>query len=115
MNKNIEIIEKIENLLVELKAALGGIPAEKVTLTKINKATSEFSGLTGEIYKLIQEGFFKEPSRREISEIVKKLHQKTINKPATSLMKPLRLLIRKGILNREKVDEKGNYKYFEVK
>lgn len=115
MNRNVEIIENIENLLKELKSSLGGDSLKRSKITKPKTDKTKFSGLTGEIYKLVQEDFFKTPNRREISEIVKKLHQRTINKPATSLMKPLRLLIRKGVLDREKVGGKGNYKYFEAK
>lgn len=115
MNRNVEIIENIENLLKELKSSLGGDSLKRSKVTKAKTDQTKFSGLTGEIYKLVQDGFFKTPNRREISEIVKKLHQRTINKPATSLMKPLRLLIRKGILDREKVGGKGKYQYFKAK
>ncbi len=114
-SRSIEIIESIEGLLKELKNSLSGSNSKKPKSVKVKSGKTEFSGLTEEVYKLVQEGFFKEPNRKEISEIVKKLHQRTINKPATSLMKPLRLLIRKGVLDREKIGGKGNYKYFETK
>jgi hypothetical protein len=115
VSKNIEIINEIEALLLQLKASLGEGPTKGVKKGRIKKLPSEFSGLTAELFKLVQEGFFKEPNRRRISEIKNKLHQRAVNKPTTSLMKPLRLLIWKGILDREKPGGKGNYEYFEAK
>lgn len=110
MDKNVEIIGKIEALLQELKNSLGVGDSRKKKVN-IKASADRFSGLTAEIFNLVQEGYFKEP--KEISEIEKKLHQRAINKPTTSLMKPLRLLIRKRILDREKPNGKGRYKYFE--
>jgi len=117
MDKNSEIIAKIESLFGELKRSLGndslsmrrGFSAKNIKDTGKQK----FSGLTLEIFNLVQEGYFDEP--RKISEIVKKLHQRAINKPATSLMKPLRLLIWKKIINRNKPNGKGVYEYLKVK
>ena len=116
MDKNIEIVLKIEALLTELKQSLGASThsTKKRGAKDPQKAVGEkFSGLTKEIFNLVQEGYFKE--QRTISDIEKKLHQRAINKPTTSLMKPLRLLIYKRIIEREKPDGKGHYKYFQVK
>lgn len=115
MDKNTEIIIKIEALLEDLKQSLGAkTPSAKKRELKGSHETSRenFSGLTKEIFNLVQEGYFKEP--RTISEIAKKLHQRAVNKPTTSLMKPLRLLIHKRIIEREKPDGKGHYKYSKV-
>lgn len=114
MDKNTEIIIKIEALLENLKQSLGTKPSVKKQGVKGSHGTSHenFSGLTKEIFNLVQEGYFKEP--RTISEIEKKLHQRAVNKPTTSLMKPLRLLIHKRIIEREKPEGKGHYKYFQV-
>ena len=115
MDKNTEIIVKIESLLQDLKQSLGTkISSVKKSASKESQGTGQenFSGLTKEIFNLVQEGYFKEP--RTISEIEKKLHQRAVNKPTTSLMKPLRLLIHKRIIEREKPDGKGHYKYFKV-
>jgi len=115
MDKNTEIIIKIESLLHELKESFSGGTTIKKKLKSIglsDRGSEKFSGLTGEIFNLVREGYFKE--RRKISEIEKKLHQRAINKPTTSLMKPLRLLIRKGIIEREKPGAKGHYEYFQV-
>ncbi len=115
MDKNAEIILKIEVLLGHLKQSLGTkTSSEKKHGAKGLDGISRinFLGLTKEIFDLVQEGYFKEP--RTISEIKKKLHQRAVNKPTTSLMRPLRLLIRKRIIEREKPDGKGHYKYFQV-
>lgn len=115
MDKNTEIIIKIESLFQELKESLsGGTAIEKKLKAKglRDRSSEKFSGLTGEIFSLVLEGYFKEG--REISEIEKKLHQRAVNKPTTSLMKPLRLLIRKGIIEREKPGGKGHYEYSQV-
>ena len=111
MSKQVEIIERIEALLGELKGSLGGaalkhakVPA---TTTKVDKA---FSGLTGNIYGLVQDGFFKVP--KSISEIQNKLQLEGIKKPTTALSGPLLTLIRKKVLERAKsADGKGTYKY----
>src|SRR3989338_7849139 len=114
MDKNTEIIIKIESLLEDLKQSLGTKPSVKKEGVKSShgKSHENFSGLTKEIFNLVQEGYFKEP--KTISEIAKKLHQRAVNKPTTSLMKPLRLLIHKRIIEREKPDGKGHYKYSKV-
>lgn len=115
MDKNTEIVIKIESLLQELKESLGGDTAveKKIKVKSLrDRSSKKFFGLTKEIFNLVQEGYFKE--RRKISEIEKRLHQRAINKPTTSLMKPLRLLIRKGIIEREKPGGKGHYEYYQV-
>lgn len=115
MDKNTEIILKIESLLEDLKQSLGGETpsAKKREVKGLHEVDhKKFSGLTKEIFNLVGEGYFKE--MRTISEIEKKLHQRAVNKPTTSLMKPLRLLIRKSIIERDKPDGKGHYKYFQV-
>jgi hypothetical protein len=110
MNTNMEIITKIESLLGELKLSLG-IKSPQGT-DKLPKAKPDviFSGLTGNIYNLVHEGFFKEP--KAISEIQNKLQLEGIKRPTTALSGPLLLLIRKKILARTKpADGKGTYKY----
>ncbi len=111
MSKNVEIIEKIESLLRELKVSLGATPQKHTKIaTKTSKTEMAFSGLTGEIYGLVQDGFFKEP--KSISEIQHKLRLEGIKKPTTALSGPLLLLIRKKVLGRTKpADGKGPYKY----
>lgn len=116
MDKNTKIILKIESLLQALKQSLGtnDMEVERYAVKKVNRdVMRKFSGLTAEIFSLVKEDYFKKP--REISEIRKKLHQRTINKPSTALMRPLRLLIKKRIIDREKPDEGGHYKYFQRK
>ncbi len=106
-----QIIEQIEMLLVELKKTLK-IQTEishRSKRLKIGSGVYKFSGLTEKIYELIKEGFFDEP--KTISDLQKKLKDRTINKPTTSLMAPLKLLITKDLLDRTKPD-KGLYKYF---
>ena len=76
---------------------------------KIGSGIHKFSGLTEKIYELIKEGFFDES--KTISDLQKKLKDRTINKPTTSLMAPLKLLITKDLLDRTKSD-KESYKYF---
>lgn len=108
---NKQIIEQIELLLVELKKTLK-IQTEtshRSKKLKINSDVHKFSGLTEKISQLIKEGFFDES--KTISDLQKKLKDKTINKPTTSLMAPLKLLITKDLLDRTKPD-KGLYKYF---
>jgi hypothetical protein len=115
MNRNTEIIIKIEDLLQELKQSLGvsSTPKKKSGAKGSSEPRDEkFSGLTAEIFNLVQEGYFKEP--REISEIQKKLRLEGVNKPTTSLMKPLLLLVRKKIIGRnEPSSGKGPYKYYQ--
>ncbi|MGD0208073.1 MAG: hypothetical protein ABSC89_10745 [Verrucomicrobiota bacterium] len=110
MNKHIEIIGQIEALLGELKTSLGAKPPKNINEPSKVKPVVNFSGLAGEIYNLIQEGFFKEP--KAISEIQNKLRLEGIKKPTTSLMSPLLLLIRKKALIRSKPAEgKGPFRY----
>ncbi|MDD5544080.1 MAG: hypothetical protein PHX83_12985 [Acidobacteriia bacterium] len=116
MDKRFEIIQEIETLLQELKECLsidrGEVKRKSKAKTSHDGITGKFSGLTAEIVSLVQEDYFK--GGREISEIVNKLHQRAINKPSTTLMKPLRFLVRKRILYREKPGGKGHYKYFKM-
>src|SRR5438445_807263 len=107
MNKNLEIIDKIETLLDELKASFGATSAKDKKKPSEHKGGSSFSGLTGQIYNLIQDGFFKEP--KTISEIQTELRAEAINKPTSSLMRPLHVLIKKKALARSKA-EKGPFR-----
>lgn len=111
MSKNIEIVEKIESLLQELKDSLGASPKKDTKASSKEPKTSKaFTGLTGSIHELVQEGFFKEP--KGISDVQKKLRDEGINKPTTSLTSPLRHLLKKKILARSKpADGKGTYQY----
>jgi hypothetical protein len=110
MNTSIEIVEQIEILLGKLKTSLGAkSPNGKKKLSKVEPVAA-FSGVAGEIHNLIQEGFFKEP--KAISEIQNKLRLEGVNKPTTSLMTPLLLLIRKKVIGRSKApDGKGPFRY----
>ena len=112
MNRSAEIIEQIEVLLGELKGSSGpkssGVSASRLS-GKMEPPTG-FSGLSGQIYNLVEEGFFKEP--KTISEIQEKLRLEGIRKPTTTLMAPLLHLIRKKALGRSKsTDGKGPFKY----
>lgn len=111
MKNQLEIMEKIEALLGELKASLGAPPSKTSKKpSELNPKERSYSGLTGEIHSLVQEGFFKEP--KTLSEIQNKLRLEGVNKPTTSLMKPLILLIRKKVLGRaESADGKGPFRY----
>ena len=111
MKNNLEIIGKIESLLEELKVSLGATPQKHAKVAaKTPNAETIFSGLTGNIYGLVQEGFFKAP--KAISEIQNKLQLEGIKKPTTALSGPLLTLIRKKVLERAKsADGKGTYKY----
>jgi hypothetical protein len=110
MKTNLEIIGQIETLFGELKISLGANHPKGAKKPSDEKPVANFSGLTGEIYNLIQEGFFKEA--KTISEVQAKLRLEGVNKPTTSLMKPLILLIRKKALGRSKpADGKGPFKY----
>ncbi len=113
-NQN-QIITQIEQLLQELKLSLGTSYTGSVVIDSYKKIkpqkNKKLYGLTAEIFRLVEEGYFNE--RRKISDIEKKLHQRAINKPVTSLMSPLRLLIKKGIIEREKPIGPGNYEYFQ--
>lgn len=111
MAKQEEIIKKIEALLAELSASLDTKPIIQLEPEISVSLKSKFSGLTKKILTLIQEGFFDEP--RDISEISKRLRRWGYNKPTTSLSGPLRELVKKNFLDRDKLDgEKSVYKYF---
>jgi hypothetical protein len=109
-----QIINEIELLLAELRQAPRSDYGKQNSRGKAHlsppKPVAPFSGIIGEIYALVEEGFFKEP--RELSEIQKKLKDEGIVKPTTSLMPPLTRLVRKKILGRNK-PPKGKYKYFQ--
>lgn len=113
---NQQIIEQIEALLIQLKQSLN-VPSKNSLHNKeggrsLPKQGRGFFGLTGSIFELIEEGFFDEP--KTISDLQKKLKARGINKPTTSLMPSLKLLITKRILDRDKQD-KSPYKYFRGK
>jgi hypothetical protein len=110
---NKQIIEQIEELLIQLKQSLN-VPSESSSHDKgkrqlIFKQGRGFSGLTGNIFELIEEGFFDEP--KTISDLQKKLKDRGIKKPTTALMPSLKLLITKKVLDRNK-PAKGLYNYF---
>ena len=111
MENNLKIIGKIESLLEELKVSFDATPNKHTkAVVKTPKAETIFSGLTGNIYNLVQDGFFKEP--KAISEIQNKLQLEGIKKPTTSMSSPLLFLTRKKVLARTKpADGKGPYKY----
>ncbi len=104
MTKTKQIIEEIEALLIQLKQSLN-VPNKAVSY---NKEKSK-STLTGEIYELVEEGFFND--QKTISDLQKKLKDRGIKKPTTALMPSLKLLIVKKVLDRNKPN-KGLYNYF---
>lgn len=110
---NQQIIEQIETLLIQLKHSLN--LSHKITSHSTKKRQSmpkqgwAFSGLTRNIYELLEEGFFDDS--KTISELQKKLKDRGINKPTTSIMPSLKVLIKNRVLDRSKPD-KGLYKYF---
>lgn len=110
---NQQIIEQIEVLLIQLKQSLNvpskNSPCDGKSRRSIPKQGQAFSGLTGNIYELLEEGFFNQP--KTISDLQKKLKDRGIKKPTTALMPSLKLLILKRILDRNKPD-KGLYQYF---
>lgn len=67
------------------------------------------TGLTESIIDLINNDFFNEP--KELFEIRDGLRSEGVNKPTTSLMKPLLRLVKGKILKREMVDGKWKYKH----
>lgn len=110
---NQQIIEQIEALLIQLKQALN-VPSKNAphggkSRPSIPKQGRDFSGLTGNIYELLEEGFFNQP--KTISDLQKKLKDRGIKKPTTALMPSLKRLIVKKVLDRSKPD-KGLYQYF---
>ena len=111
MSKHIQIIEKIEGLLAELKTSLGETASKPARVTaKATRTGRSLAGVPGMIYSLVQDGFFKEP--RAISEIQGKLRLEGVNKPTTTLSGPLLKLVRMKILTRSKpADGKGPLKY----
>jgi len=96
------IISQIKRLLMELEKSLDATPVSKGKIT-----SKKPRGLTGEIFGLIQEGFFNEP--RSLSEIQEKLRAEGIKKNSSELMRPLLQLIKKKFLERNKIEKK--YKY----
>ena len=108
-----QIISQIEELLLELKMSLkiqhktASVPKGRLRRFEHNKY--QFSGLTGKIYELIEEGFVDGP--KTITDIQKKLKDRGTNKPTTAIMPSLKLLIDKKVLDRNKPD-KGLYNYF---
>ncbi len=111
--KHDQIIKQMEALLIELKQSLNIGNVTQTRNHKKNKATPDreqrFSGLTGNIFELMEEGFLNEP--KTISDLQKKLKDRGIKKPTTALMPSLKLLIIKKVLDRNKPD-KGLYQYF---
>ncbi len=108
MNKQEKIIVQIEDLLLQLKKEVG-MPVATPRVANQKTTDENFSGLTGEIFSLVAQGYFGES--KTLSEIQKKLKEDGVNKPTTALMKPILLLIRKKILGRNK-PEKGQYQYY---
>lgn len=110
---NKQIIEQIETLLTQLKQSLNLPGKNTLQSRKKHRPTIKqgraFSGLTGSIYELLEEGFFDD--FKTISELQKKLKARGINKPTTSIMPSLKILIKNRVLDRNKPD-KGLYKYF---
>lgn len=114
ITKSEQIIEQIEELLIQLRQSLNVSDRDpshyRKTLESNSNQELKFSGLTSRIYELIKEGeFFSEP--KTISDLQKKLKDRGVNKPTTTIMPSLKLLIDKKILDRNKPD-KGLYKYF---
>lgn len=113
MAKTEQIIEQIETLLIQLKKSLNvsnktsSHHEKKIKLPPNHNRG--FSGLTGNIYELIEEGFFDNP--KTISDLQGKLKDRGIKKPTTALMPSLKLLIIKKVLDRNK-PIKGLYNYF---
>jgi len=110
---NHQIIEQIEKLLMQLKPSLN-LPHKNTSHSikkhqSISKQSRAFSGLTGSIFELLEDGFFD--NSKTISELQKKLKDRGINKPTTSIMPSLKVLIKNRVLDRNKPD-KGLYKYF---
>ena len=111
--KSEQIIKQIEMLLIQLKQSLNmesEVPLHNSDKCKITpNQKQQFFGLTGSIYELIEEGFLNES--KTISDIQKKLKDRGIKKPTTTLMPSLKILIIKKVLDRNK-PKKGLYQYF---
>lgn len=110
MSKVSGIIESIERLLGDLKGALGeGHPPTKRRHENVPIKTS---GLAAEINNLVKEGFFREP--RNLSDIQRKLRLDGINKPTSTLTKPLLKLLKAKIIKREEAPNgKGPFTYLQ--
>ncbi|MDD4804859.1 MAG: hypothetical protein PHN69_06875 [Candidatus Pacebacteria bacterium] len=109
MNEKEKIINEIEVLLTKLKKEINSPTIISKDVKNKIVIKNNFSGLTKEIFNLINEGFFD--NSKELYEIQKKLKENGINKPSSRLMKPILQLIRKKILGRNK-PEKGTYQYY---
>ncbi|MCR4324494.1 MAG: hypothetical protein NUV69_02310 [Candidatus Curtissbacteria bacterium] len=97
------IISQLESLLKELRSSISsGHSGSR------RSGSKKSTGLAGDLHSLIGEGFFDQP--KTLSEIHEKLRVEGINKPKTSLMKPLLSLIKNKALKRER-PEKGQFKY----
>jgi len=95
------IINQIRELLSELESL--SLPL----ISKSKTTPTSFRGLTGEIFNLIQEGFFDRP--KNLSEIREKLKAEGTKKESSELMRPLLQLIKKKFLKRDIIEKK--YKY----
>ncbi len=96
------IINQIKKLLTDLEKSL-----KISSISKSKELSKKPHGLTGEIFDLMQEGFFEAP--KSLSEIREKLKAEGVKKKSSELMRPLLQLIKKKFLKREKVNQK--YKY----
>lgn len=98
------IIQEIYALLDELNKVVvkdAGLKDKSFAKSRVR------AGLTEYIIDLINNDFFNEP--KELSEIRGGLRSEGVNKPTTSLMKPLLHLVKGKILKREMVDGKWKY------
>lgn len=112
---SLDLIVRIEDLLVELKKELGvSRPNEsgKDAAKPKKKLKKKYTGLTVAILNLIEKGFFEQP--KKLSDIQAKLRNRGMNKPTTTIMAPLLTLIRDEKLERDK-PQKGQFVYFERK
>lgn len=97
------IINQIRELLLELEGLNFPLASKGKTMS------TSLRGLTGEIFNLIQEGFFNQP--KDLSEIREKLKAEGIKKNSSELMRPLLQLIRKKFLKRNKIEKKYKYQH----
>ena len=110
MNANLELVAQIEELLGKLKSSLGAPELDKGNKLPVSSAKESFSGLSKSIFDLIQESFFDEP--KTLVEIQRKLRLEGVNKPTSTLMKPLLYLLKKKKLARiQDTGGKGPFKY----